>query len=229
MNEIFIGFIAICVTIIVFVASKWINKKIPHPFTLPILLSTIIIVSGLLIFNISYDMYYIGAQWIDRLLGPAVVALAFPLYKQRQNFKKYLAPILIGVIIGSSIGVLSGLLMGKWLNLDHYLLFSLLPKSVTTPVAMDITYSLGGSPSLAAILVIVAGIFGAVLGPSILRWIRVDHPLAKGIGMGSASHAIGTARSMEESVNEGTASTIAMVLCAMIVSMITPLFVMLFI
>ncbi len=225
MNELSIHIVAISATLIVFFIAKWINQRIPHPFTLPILLATIILVSGLLLFDISYETYYTGAQWIDRLLGPAVVALAYPLYQQRNNLKKYTIPIFGGVLVGSFIGVLSGLLLSRLFGLDRYLLYSILPKSVTTPVAMEISKSIGGSPALSAVLVIIVGIFGAMMAHSIFRWIKVDHPLAKGLGMGSASHAIGTARSMEESVVEGAASSIAMVLSAIIVSIIIPIFV----
>ncbi|MBS4179534.1 LrgB family protein [Lederbergia citrea] len=228
MNNFMIGVLAILATITIFFASRWLNRKFPHPLTLPVLVSTIAIASGLLIFNISYDTYFIGGQWIDRFLGPAVVALAYPLYQQREIIKQYTFIIFVGVFIGSVIGVFSGLMMGKWLNLDPLIIKSVLPKSVTSPVAMDIAYSIGASPALAVVLVMVAGISGAVMGPTILRWAGVHDHLAKGLGMGSASHAIGTAKSMEMNVQQGAASTIAMILCAIIVSIITPILVVLF-
>ncbi|MEK3889705.1 LrgB family protein [Bacillus sp. FSL K6-3431] len=228
MNDILIGLLSIFVTIIVFFASKWLNNKYPHPLTIPILISTIIIVIGLLVFNIAYETYFIGGQWIDHLLGPAVVALAFPLYQQRFTLKKNAIPIIIGVSFGSIIGVASGFIMGKWLALDPLIISSLLPKSVTSPVAMDIAHTVGGSPALAAVLVMIAGIGGAVMGPSLLKWVHVNHYLAKGVGMGSASHAIGTAKAMESDVKAGAVSTVAMVLSAIIVSIITPLLVIFF-
>lgn len=228
MNDVLIGMLAIICTLIVFFSSKWLSIRHPHPLTIPILISTIVIVAGLLFFNISYDTYFIGGQWIDRFLGPAVVALAYPLYQQRIILKKNAIPIIIGVICGSFIGVLSGLIMGRWLGLDRLIITSLLPKSVTSPVAMDIAHTIGGSPALAAVLVMFAGISGAVMGPSLLKWARVHHYLAKGVGMGSASHAIGTAKAMESDIKAGAVSTVAMVLSAIIVSIITPLLVILF-
>ncbi|MBS4210396.1 LrgB family protein [Bacillus sp. FJAT-50079] len=228
MNHFFIGLLAITVTIVVFFFSKWLNKKFPSPFTLPVLISTLIVMFGLLLFHISYETYNIGGQWIDRFLGPAVVALAYPLYKQRQMMKNYLIPILVGVFIGSVIGVTSGLMMGKWFHIKREIILSLLPKSVTTPVAMDIANTLDGSTSLAAVLVMFAGIGGAVIGPTLFKWLKIDHDLARGLGIGSASHAIGTAKIMEESENAGAASTLAMILSAVIVSIITPLIVIWF-
>lgn len=223
-----IGFAAIVITVFVFFAARRLSERFPHPFTLPVLTSTIILVIGLLILRIPYETYMIGGRWIEIFLGPAVVALAFPLYRHRKILIEYTIPILFGTLSGSIMGVASGLILGKWLGLDHLLLLSLLPKSVTSPVAMDITTSIGGSPTLAAVLVMVAGISGAVMGHSLFRLFRIDHHLARGLGMGSASHAIGTARSMEIDLREGAASTVAMVLAAIFTSVITPILVMMF-
>ncbi|MBS4202426.1 LrgB family protein [Bacillus sp. FJAT-49732] len=228
MNDSLIGLFAIIVTILVFFASRKLNQKFPHPFTLPVLTSTIILVIGLLIFNIPYETYFIGGKWIEAFLGPAVVALAYPLYQYRKILTEYTFPIIFGTLCGSILGVTSGLLLGKWIGLDHLLLLSLLPKSVTSPIAMDIASSIGGSPTLAAVLVMVAGIGGAVMGHTLFRLVRIDHHLAKGLGMGSASHAIGTARSMENDLREGAAGTVAMVLSAIFTSVITPILVALF-
>ncbi|MCJ8008795.1 LrgB family protein [Lederbergia wuyishanensis] len=225
MNDILIGLLAVFVTFIVFFAAKTLSQKFPHPLTLPVLTSTIVLVIGLLLFRIPYETYFIGGKWIEGFLGPAVVALAYPLYQHRKILREYTFPILIGTFFGSVLGVTSSLVLGKWIGLDHILLLSVLPKSVTSPIAMDIAASIGGSPTLAAVLVMVAGIGGAVMGHSIFRWVRIDHHLAKGLGMGSASHAIGTARSMENDLREGAASTVAMVLSAIFTSVITPIIV----
>jgi predicted murein hydrolase (TIGR00659 family) len=226
MDSFFI-IITILSTVVVYILTKRVYQKFPRPYTLPILLSTIMIIIGLLTLNISYETYYHGAHWIDRFLGPAVVALAYPLYQQREILKKHAVNVLISVSVGSVIGVFSGWMMGMMLGYGRSIISSLLPKSVTTPVAVDIAQSIGGSAPLAAILVMIAGISGAAVGPSLLSLLRVDNHLARGLGMGSASHAIGTARAMESNSQEGAASTIAMVLCSVIVSMVTPILVFL--
>jgi len=228
MNDSLIGLLAISATLIVFFAARKLNQKFPHPFTLPVLTSTIILVIGLLILRIPYETYFVGGRWIEAFLGPAVVALAYPLYQHRKILVDYTFPILIGTLLGSFLGVASGLLFGKWMGLDRLLLLSLLPKSVTSPIAMDVAASIGGSSTLAAVLVMVAGIGGAVMGHSLFRWVRIDHHLARGLGMGSASHAIGTARSMESDLREGAASTVAMVLSAIFTSVFTPIIVAVF-
>lgn len=228
MNDVLIGLLAITGTLIVFFAAKKLNQKFPHPFTLPVLTSTIVLVIGLLLFRIPYETYFIGGKWIEAFLGPAVVALAYPLYQHRKILTEYTFPILFATLFGSILGVTSGLLLGKWIGVDELILLSLLPKSVTSPIAMDIAVSVGGSPTLAAVLVMVAGIGGAVIGHTLFRWVRIDHHLARGLGMGSASHAIGTARSMENDLREGAASTVAMVLSAIFTSVITPIMVTVF-
>lgn len=226
MSNFSISVAAIFTTLMIYLITRFFYQKYPNPFTLPILTSTLLIILGLLFFDISYDNYLIGAKWIDRFLGPAVVALAYPLYQQRDILRQNIVNILVSVTIGGIIGVSSGLIMGKFLGFDKLIILSLLPKSVTTPVAMDIAHSIGGIPSLAAVMVMVAGMSGAVLGPSLLKWVGVSHSIAKGLGMGSASHAIGTSKAMEINPKEGALSTIAMVLSAIIVSIITPLLVL---
>src|SRR5699024_12322856 len=138
-----------------------------------------------------YETYYVGAQWIDQLLGPAVVALAYPLYKQWNTLKKYMIPIGVGVVVGGVIGVSSGVLLAKWAGFKDTVIFSVTPKSVTTPIAMDIAREIGGAPSLAAVFVMIAGISGGVMGHTVLKWWRIDHLLGKGVGRGWASQARG--------------------------------------
>lgn len=223
MNNVIISLVAITTTIIIYILSVLLYKKFSRPFTLPILVSTLLIMFGLIILNISYESYHIGAQWIEKLLGPAVVALAFPLYLHRKILLKKALTILVSVSIGSVVGVVSGLLMGKLFGFDKLIIASILTKSVTTPVAIDITKSIGGEPVLSAVMVMVAGISGAVIGPSLFKWVGVNNYLAKGLGMGSASHAIGTSRAMQNGLEEGAISTIAMVLSAILLSVITPI------
>lgn len=216
-----IGIASIAGTILVYLLSRKVNKRFPNPFTIPVLTGTLILVAGLYIFRIPYETYNEGAKWINELLGPAVVALAYPLYKQWGMLKKNAVPILTGVCIGALIGVSSGLFFSKWVGIDEQIMYSLIPKSVTTPVAMDITLSIGGVPALAAVFVMFAGISGAIMSTYVYRLFNIHHYLAKGLGVGSASHAIGIAMAMEHSEEEGAAGTVAMGLSSIVVSLIT--------
>lgn len=225
MANFFIAFISIVGTIVAYLVGRWINRKFPSPFTIPILIATILVIVFLLLGKIPYETYMIGGQWINELLGPAVVALAYPLYMQRRLLWKYFLPIVSGVFVGAVVGILSGVFMAKALQVSDWIIYSITPKSVTTPVAMDIASSLDGVPPLAAVFVMIAGIGGAVIGPILFRYVRITRHVAKGVGFGSASHAIGTATAMEYNQLEGAVSTVAMVLSAIIVSILTPLLV----
>ena len=222
MKEWISGGISIGVTLAVFIAMKRLYKRFPSPFLLPLLTSAVFLISLLLLFQIPYDVYMTGGRWLDGFLGPAVVAMAIPLYRHRRVVKRYLASILVSVISGCFTAVLSGYFLAEAFGVDRRLLYTLLPKSVTTPVAMDLAKLSGGIPSLAALFVIVAGLIGAVLGPYLMKWCKITHYLGIGIGFGSASHAIGTSKALETGEKEGTASLVAMTLCAILTSLLIP-------
>lgn len=224
MNVI-IGISTVVLTILMYQIALRIHKKWPHPFTLPVLLSMIFIIAVLLIFGASYDQYMIGGGWINELLGPAVVALAYPLYIQRKTLVKLAAPLLIGTTAGAFVGVISGLLLTYWAGFSEEILYAISAKSVTTPVAVVITETLGGITSLAAIMVVIAGISGVIVHKYVFKLFGIHSELGRGLGMGSAAHAIGTAEVMKESQLAGSISTVAMVNSALVVSIITPWFV----
>lgn len=222
MISVFIGVAAIAITVVCFILGKKVNFRYPSPLTMPVLLATIMIVALLLIFNIPYETYMIGGDWINELLGPAVVALAYPLYVQRHIIKQIAAPIIIGVLTGAVVGISTGVLFAKWVGFDEEIIYSISPKSVTTPVAMDIASSVGGVSPVAVVFVMIAGIGGGVISRMIFKWSKINNYIGRGVGFGSASHAIGTAKAMENSPLEGSVSTVAMVLSAVFVSILTP-------
>lgn len=224
MNLIFTIASIVC-TIVIFLLMTRLYKRITHPLLVPIATTTFVILIFLLIFSIPYDTYMLGGKWIDELLGPAVVALAYPLYQNRKSLKEFFVPIIIGVLVGSTIGIATGFYFSKVLAIDLGTMLSIAPKSVTTPVAMDIASVTGGVPALAAVYVMIAGISGAMFGPFLLRMVKVNHFVGVGLGFGTASHGIGTSRALEIGTNEGAISSIAMILSAVYTSIILPLLV----
>ncbi|WP_164670470.1 LrgB family protein [Virgibacillus doumboii] len=222
MTDILIAIAAIAGTVGIYLAAVYTYKKINSPFTIPVIISSLIIIVILLAFHIPYEAYMLGGEWINHLLGPAIVALAYPVYQRREILKKLLVPILCGTMIGSAVGVSTGVILAKWAGFDQLIIHSLAPKSVTTPVAMAIADSLGGVTPLAAVFVMTAGIGGVLIGSTVMKYFRIQHPIGRGVGMGSASHAIGTATIMEQDQLAGSVSTIAMVVSAVVVSVITP-------
>lgn len=224
MIKILIGLLAIIGTLVIYALARRLHLKAARTFTLPVIVATFIILMILLTFNISYETYMIGGEWINELLGPAVVALAYPLYQQRDILKQVAVPILCSTLVGAIVGISTGILLAKWAGFDHLIIYSLTPKSVTTPVAMAVTESLGGVTTLAAVFVMIAGIGGVLMSPLIFKLCKIDHYIGRGVGFGCASHALGTAKALENSLLEGSISTIAMVISAVAVSIISPWF-----
>lgn len=215
-------------TVCIYIAMGFLYFKYNRTYLLPLLTSTVVIISLLLLFSIPYETYMIGAKWIELLLGPAVVALAVPLYKQRDVLKQNLLPIISGIAVGVFVGMVSGVVFAKLTGFSSEHILTLLPKSITTPIAMQIASGLGGIPSLTAIFVMIAGFTGVIFGPYAFKKLRIDTAIGRGIGLGSASHGIGTSKALEYGEEEASMSSVAMTLCAITGSIMGPLIVWLF-
>lgn len=225
MHDVWVMLFAIGGTVAAYLVATWLYKRFYTPLLLPVAVATFLVIAALLIGDISYDTYMIGGKWIDMLLGPAVVSLAYPLYQNKYILKRLAIPIVCGTFIGAIIGVTTGVFMAKSFGFEETIIFSLTPKSVTTPVAMDISQTLTGLSSLAAVFVMIAGIFGAMISTVAFKVFQLKHTVGRGVALGSASHAIGTSRALENSLEEGSVSTIAMILSAVFVSVLAPLLV----
>jgi len=211
-------------TMVAFQAASWVyNKAGKNPLLNPVLLSVIVVVCLLLITRTSYQTYFEGAQFVHFLLGPATVALAIPLYRQFDKVRRSALAILSSILAGSLTAILTALAIGKLLGASQATLVSLASKSVTAPVAMGISQQLGGLPSLTAVLVILTGIIGAMLGPLVLNLIGVKDWAVRGLAMGTASHGIGTARALHVSEVAGAFSGLAMGLNALATAILLPL------
>ncbi|WP_019393608.1 LrgB family protein [Priestia filamentosa] len=228
MQQTLIAISIILVTVGAYLVMTKLYTHFSYPIFLPVITATITIVLLLLIFHISYENYMIGGKWINSLLGPGVVALAYPLYNSRKILMNNIFPIFTGVFIGMLSGMVSGLLFAEAFGINRDLILSILPKSITTPVAIQITTSLGGVPSMTAVFVMIAGISGVVIGPAILKWVRIHSFLGKGIAFGSASHALGTAKTIEYGELAVSMSSVSMTLSALLGSIFGPIVVWIF-
>lgn len=217
-----ISFVAIIGTIAAYIIGTWLYKKIYTPMLLPVAVATLLVILFLLATNTSYETYMEGAKWIDLLLGPAVVSLAYPLYQNKDILKDLAFPIFCGTFIGAIVGIVTGVFLANILGYEEVIVYSLTPKSVTTPVAMEISETLSGISSLAAVFVMIAGIFGAMFSTFFFKMFHIDGAIGEGVGLGSASHAIGTSRALENGLKQGSISTIAMILSAVFVSVLAP-------
>lgn len=211
-------------TLVAFQAASWIYEKAnKNPLLNPVLLSVIAVVSALVATRTSYQDYFEGAQFVHFLLGPATVALAIPLYRQFDKVKASALAILSSILAGSLTAILTALAIGSLLGGANDTLISLAPKSVTAPVAMGISEQLGGLPSLTAVLVILTGIVGAMLGPVVLNIIGVKDWAARGLALGTASHGIATARALQVNEVAGAFAGLAMGLNALATAILLPL------
>lgn len=188
----------------------------------PLLVSMIIIIPFLKITGIEYQVFYEKTRLLSFMLGPSVVALGYVLYEQIEHIRGNVISILTSVFVGSLVGILSVVLIAKLFGADRLLTASLAPKSVTTPIAMNLAENTGGVPSLAAVFVVICGLFGGLAGPLILRRIGVKSSIAKGLALGSASHALGTVKAMEMGALEGAISGLAIGIMGVMTALLIP-------
>lgn len=200
----------------------YLYRRTKMSFVQPLLISMIIIIPFLKIMHIDYAVFYQKTNILNFMLGPSVVALGYVLYEQIEYIKGNVVSILTAVFTGSVVGILSVVSIAKAFGADKILTASIAPKSVTTPIAISLAEKSGGQPSLAAAFVVICGLFGVFIGPIILKRIGIKSKIAKGLAMGSASHALGTARAMEMGAIEGAISGLAIGIMGVITALLIP-------
>jgi predicted murein hydrolase (TIGR00659 family) len=213
----------ISVTLLIYIGSRVLYRYISNPFTTPVLLTTILVIIVLRIADINYVQYTPAKEWLTYLLGPATVALAVPMYKNRLVIKEKAIQVSVGLTVGSLATIASAIGISKLLNLSEMIQATSAVKAVTTPVAIEIVPIIGGDPTLAAILVISAGIFGAAFGSLCLTLFKIHDPISRGLGIGTVSHGIGTSQAVAEGKIQGAVSSVAMGAAAILTSIILPL------
>lgn len=215
--------LGLTLTLVTYQAAWWLYQKAnQHPLLNPVLLAVIMLVSVLTLTGTDYDVYFDGAQFVHFLLGPATVALAIPLYAQWQRLRAMLLPLMLTLVVGSLTAALSAVGVAALLGASRESMMSLAPKSVTTPIAMGIAETLGGLPSLTAVLVIATGILGAVLARFVYQALRIEDHAVRGFAIGLASHGIGTARAFQVSEQAGAFAALAMGLNALVTALTLP-------
>ncbi|KOS67665.1 LrgB [Lysinibacillus contaminans] len=211
-----IAFISLLGTIAIFYGSKTIYAKFGFAWLSPIILTPVVVILILLVTGTPYEKYNAGGSILSNLLGPATVAFAVPIYKNFVLLKKYAIEIMVSITVGSAVAITSSFLLALLVGLNEELTHSLVPRSVTTPIAMDISTMIGGSPTLTAIFVMTTGILGGLLAPMLIRTCHFNTPSAKGLMLGMGAHGTGTSKAFEFGELEGTFSSIAMVVAALI-------------
>jgi len=213
----------LALTVVAYVVADAIHRRLGRRAAAnPVLIAVALLLAVLLASKTRYEAYFEGAQFVHFLLGPATVALAVPLHRELGRARARAVPFSIALLAGSATAVLTAVGVARLLGASRPTLMSLAPKSTTTPVAMGIAEKLGGLPSLTAALVILTGILGAILGPGLLRLLRVRDQAATGFAMGVASHGIGTARAFQLSERAGAFSGLGMGLNALATALLLP-------
>jgi predicted murein hydrolase (TIGR00659 family) len=212
----------ITVTMLVYVFINRLYRRVHFFLFNPLLLGTAVIIYILQYTNVDYATYSKGGDMITFLLGPATVALGVPLYKQIPNIKAHFMSIILGVVTGATTALVSTVLIAKALGASRETLLSIAAKSTTMPIAIGITNIIGGNDKLIVLAVAVTGIFGGVIGAEVMKIARIRSRIAVGIGMGTASHAGGTARAIQMGETEGSMSGAAIVLTGLVTALIAP-------
>lgn len=217
-------FFGVLLSIIAFEIGLYIYRKTKIAFFNPLLISIIIVIAVLMKFNIGLETFNKGGSLISFFLGPATVALAVPLYKKLDLLKANIASILAGIGAGCITAILSVWFLLKLMPLDGPLGLSLIPKSVTTPIGVEVSKQLGGIPAVTVVAIVLTGIIGAVAGPFLCKVFKIEDKIAVGIAIGTAAHALGTTKAVEMGETEGAMSGLAIGVAGLFTVLLAPLF-----
>ena len=225
MNDILLSstFFGVSISLLTYFFGMFLRKKFDYAIVNPLLISAILTIAFLLIFDVDYDTYNQGAQYLSVFLTPATICLAVPLYRQLQVLKQNVVTVIVPISCGVVAHAVTLIAIAKIFDVEKVLLFSLLPKSVTTPIAVGICHELNGIEVVTIMGVMIAGITGAVFGPIVCNLLKIKEPIAQGLGIGSASHAIGTSKALEMGELQGAMSSLAIVVTAILNVVVVPI------
>lgn len=217
MSEMFASpFFGIALSIVAFSIGVWIQKKTGLVICNPLIIAIVLVSGVLLLFKIPYESYNEGGSIINMFLAPATSCLAVSVYTKMELLKKNWLPILAGCVAGSLTSMGSVFLLCRLFGLDEAMTYSLVPKSVTTPIAVGIAESHGGISSITVAAVILTGIMGSILAPFLIRIFRVKDSMTAGLAIGACSHAVGTSKAIEIGETEGAMSGLAIGICGIV-------------
>ena len=228
MNDLFLSSatLGVVISLIFYEIGLQLRKKFDSPFVNALLIAIVLTICFLLVTRVEYSSYMHSAQYLSYLLTPATVSLAIPLYEKIKLLKENLLSILISILAGCIASLSSILLFSVLFKFSHAEYVTFLPKSITTAIGMSVSEELGGNTSITVAVIIITGIFGNIIAESFLKLIKVKQPIARGLAIGTASHAIGTSKAMEMGEVEGAMSSLAIVISGIITVVLANLFVL---
>ena len=220
-NSLFFG---VMISVAAYEMGVLLKRKFKLAIFNPLLISIALIIVFLLVFHMDYNVYESGAQYLSYFLTPATVALAVPLYEQIEPLKKNWKAIVAGILSGALTSALCVLVVALLFQLDHKQYVTLLPKSITTAIGMGLSEELGGIVTITVAVIVVTGVIGNMFAESICKLFHITDPVAKGIGIGSASHAMGTAKAMEMGEIEGAMSSLSIAVSGLLTVVVSIIF-----
>ncbi len=213
----------VVVSLLAYWFGTWIRGRFGLAVLNPILVAVVIVIGFLKGTNVDYSSYMEGARYISYLLTPATVCLAIPLYKQLALLRQNLVAVAAGIFAGVVASAASIFLLCLIFGLDHVYYVTLLPKSITTAIGMGVSEAAGGIVSVTVVCIIVTGILGNVIGEMVFKIIKLDNPIARGLAMGTAAHAVGTAKALEMGEIEGAMSSLSVAVAGLLTVVAAPL------
>ena len=216
-------FFGLFLSLAFFQLARWLNRKAGREVISPLLFATLLCIAVLLVFDIDFEVYNRGAQYLDVLLTPATICLAIPLYRQYELLRRNAVAVLAGSVAGVAAHMAGCLLMLAVFRMEAAEFITLLPKSITTAIGKSLSAELGGYPAITMAAIMITGLFGAAIAPVLLRLFRVRDPLAQGLAIGTASHAAGTSTAVQMGEIQGAASSLAIVVTGLLTVVAAPL------
>lgn len=204
--------------------AQYLYTKTGWSIMQPVLVSGALIILALIAMDVPYDEYYAQNAILSFMLPLTAVVLAVPLYRNIATLKAHAIPIIAGVVSGTIVTMGSLVVLGKLMGVDKMMILTMLPKNATNPIAIEVSKIIGGVPELTVALVVVTGLVGTVFGPEIMNLMHIKNKVARGIAIGSMTHAVGTARAFKESEVEGSMSSLAMAISGTLVAILSPIF-----
>ena len=217
------GYFGLVISIFFYLIAVEIKKRLKLAILNSLLVSTIFVILVLVIFHIPYDTYKSSANILSYLLTPATVCLAIPMYRQLRLLRQNLVAVLSGILSGTLCSIFSILLMGKLFGLEKQHIVTLLPKSITTAIGMGVSEEAGGIVTLTVAAIIMTGILGNVIAEAVFHLFHINHPIARGLALGTASHAIGTAKALELGEIEGAMGSLSICVAGILTVILVPL------
>ena len=226
MNEILTGsaFFGVLISLLAYYVGDRLRRRFKLAILNPLLISIVLTILALCLLGVDYETYAAEAKYLSWLLTPATVCLAIPLYEKLSLLKSNWRAIFAGILSGMLAGMCSILLMALLFGLDYAGYITLLPKSVTTAIGMGLVEEMGGYPSITAVAICITGVLGNIVAEGFLRLIRIEERVAKGVAIGSASHAIGTTRAMELGETEGAMSSLSIAVAGLMTVVLMQVF-----